>query len=119
VQSNTRLATHHYAAQRELRELIFAAYWRQGADIGDHAVLANLGARDTDATCAATWHDEWVATNSQVVPTMIDGEGAVVAGLDALAYLAQLAAPRRRADDAGGEAPCFAHLLADESDVGN
>jgi len=111
--SNTRLVTARYAARTDLRERLFAAYWHEGLDLGDEDTLTHLGAHDSDDATAARWHDEWRATGSVVIPTMVDGEGAIVPGFDALAHLAWLAAPRLRGD-MGGEAPCFAHLLDDE-----
>jgi len=123
VQANTKLATAAYAgtaiAERPaLRARLFDAYWCEDADL-DRFALAQLGAKESDASTAAKWQGEWLGLAKPIVPTVVFPDGYVSRGLGALSRLARLAeeaAPPRPAadhDDQGGEAPCYAHLLDD------
>ena len=139
VQSNTERATAAYAAAPDsdrptLRARLFAAYWREGADLADTTTLARLGASRTDERTAARWRHEWLALTKPIVPMMILPDGYVSRGLGALARLAQLAtsdhsvtqpdATKKPPDqtsasdpaDLGGESPCYAHLLEERRD---
>lgn len=139
VQSNTEWATAAYAAapasdRPTLRARLFAAYWREGADLADTTTLARLGASRTDERTAARWRHEWLALTKPIVPVMILPDGHVSRGLGALARLARLATsdshvtqpdetrnpPGRGSPtdpaDLGGEPPCYAHLLDDQRD---
>lgn len=135
-QPNTCLATAAYAAtptpdRPAMRDRLFAAHWRDGADLTDDATLARLGATTTDTATADQWRAEWTAVTEPIVPVMVLSDGYISRGLGALARLAKLAhdtdtsgpgtadtsrTPITDRADQGGESPCFAHLLDEQLD---
>lgn len=96
VHSNTALATFAFAAvpvpeRPALRQRLFDAYWRSGANLSDPATLAGLGAEGADQPLAARWREEWLALPQTVVPSIVLPDGEVALGVDALALLVKLA----------------------------
>jgi hypothetical protein len=134
-QPNTSLATAAYAGtptadRPTMRDRLFAAHWSDGADLSTESTVSRLGATTIDTATAARWREEWTALTEPIVPVMVLPDGYVSRGLGALARLAQLMhdanadgtdtpaawhAPDSDRDDLGGESPCFAHLLDDET----
>lgn len=107
--SNTEAAVAAFAGARTpqlgrlVRARLFEAIWVEHRNLSDPAevarVLADVGpmARVSQAPSPAghalvrTWRAEWLSLSQGVVPTMLDADGAVLPGLDALARLAALA----------------------------
>ena len=135
VQPNTHLATTGFAGsptstRSELRTSIFEAFWRDGLDIGSQSILNSLGAPASDEDLAQRWREEWLGLTKPIVPVMVLPDRYVSRGLGALARLATFtdtptdtttpiigATPPAVADnpaELGGEAPCSAHLFADD-----
>ena len=76
---------------RELRHRLFGALWFEGRDIGDRAVLDDLGASaDLDAGLVEAWRDGWRSLERRVVPMLVLPDGYVSRGLGALGRLADL-----------------------------
>jgi hypothetical protein len=98
VQSNTTAAVAGYSSLHgewadASRVALFKAFWVDGADIGDRAVLDRLDcpAVEPGETMRA-WQAEWSAAEQPVVPTMILPDGTVSRGLGALARLREMEA---------------------------
>ena len=95
TRSNTRRATAVYAAtpareQRALRQRLFAAYWEQGLNLSDPAVVEGLAEARVDERKARQWRDEWQSLAKPIVPLIVLPDGYVSRGLGALARLRQL-----------------------------
>lgn len=95
---NSRPATLAIAAARtrdpvrsnKLRTLVFRALWRDGRDISDADVIADLcaqvGLPDLEITAAverdaATWTRAWRDANFNRIPVMVSGTGSHLLGL--------------------------------------
>jgi predicted DsbA family dithiol-disulfide isomerase len=97
VHPNSAAAVAAFAAAppseaQELRRRLFAALWFHGRDIGDPAVIGELGGK-VDARRrerVSTWHDEWRNLERRVVPMLVLPDGHVSRGLGALTRLADL-----------------------------
>ena len=78
-----------------LRRRLFAALWTHGRDLGDRRVLRDLGARppDRSRTLTSAWRAAWREVGRPVVPVLVDPDGDVAQGLDALVWLARLGHP--------------------------
>jgi predicted DsbA family dithiol-disulfide isomerase len=76
----------------ELRTRLFAALWFDGRDIGDPAVVAELGGAPgaTGSERASGWREEWLGFDRRLVPMLVLPDGHVSRGLGALARLAAL-----------------------------
>ena len=90
---NTRYVTQLYAsgdpaARPALRRRIFRAYWLDGADISDPAVIARLDGDGRDPDTAAAWQAKWDAIGTKTVPTMVLPGREAIVGVDVLAKLA-------------------------------
>jgi 2-hydroxychromene-2-carboxylate isomerase len=98
IQPNTSAAVAGYSALSGpeaggLRAALFRAYWADGLDIGNRAVLDRLGCPAVPPGQAMRrWQHEWEALDPRVVPAIVLPEGQVCGGLDALSRLAELAA---------------------------
>lgn len=96
VQPNTTAAVAGYASAEgdeadRLRQALFAAFWAQGQDIGDGAVLERLGCpAEPPGERMRGWEAEWKGTDRPVVPMMLLADGKVSRGLGALARLADM-----------------------------
>jgi predicted DsbA family dithiol-disulfide isomerase len=97
VRPNSAAAVAAFAAvpperASEVRQRLFEALWFDGRDIGDRAVLDDLGANaELDAPQVATWRDGWLALERRVVPMLVLSDGYASRGLGALTRLADLA----------------------------
>jgi predicted DsbA family dithiol-disulfide isomerase len=75
----------------ELRRRLFAALWFEGRDIGERAVIGDLGGDPHGgAERVGTWRDGWEALDRRIVPMLVLPDGYVSRGLGALARLAEL-----------------------------
>ncbi len=98
VQPNTTAAVAGYCAasghrRHSLRASLFEAYWVDGADIGDRAVLDRLGcAADGPNAPMRAWQAEWSADERAVVPTLLLPGGTVWRGKEALSRLGEMEA---------------------------
>jgi predicted DsbA family dithiol-disulfide isomerase len=103
VHPNTGAAVAAFAASSPqqspaLRQRLFDALWRDGRDIGDEAVLRDLGAAhlaghgDAGRDRVAAWREQWLGLDRHLVPMLVLPDGYVSRGLGALARLADLAA---------------------------
>jgi hypothetical protein len=99
VLPNTALAVAAFAAappgeRPALRRRLFTALWFDGRHIGDRRVLRDLGAYPPDRAGAlvSRWRAAWLGIGP-LVPTVVEPDGDVARGLDALAWLANLSAP--------------------------
>jgi predicted DsbA family dithiol-disulfide isomerase len=95
LRSSTVPATEAYAAtdtrdRARIRSDLFRAYWEEGKDIGDPAVLGAMGLESRAPAIAADWRSEWLAFDRPLVPAMRLPDGHVSRGLGALARLADL-----------------------------
>jgi predicted DsbA family dithiol-disulfide isomerase len=98
VRPNTALAVAAFAGAPkgdadELRRRLFTALWFDGRDIGDPAVVADVGGNVAVGTrgLVSTWHATWCGYDRRVVPMLVLPDGYVSRGLGALARLADLA----------------------------
>jgi predicted DsbA family dithiol-disulfide isomerase len=100
VHPNTHAAVAAFAAtppedSAAMRRRLFDALWVDGRDIGDEAVLRDLGAGDGARAGgrerAAAWRDEWLGLERHLVPMLVLPDGYVSRGLGALSRLADLA----------------------------
>jgi hypothetical protein len=97
IQPNTSAAVAGYSALTgpeagRLRAALFQAYWADGLDIGNRAVLERLGCPAVPpGEAMRRWQHEWEALDPRVVPAMVLPEGQVRGGLDTLSRLAELA----------------------------
>jgi hypothetical protein len=96
VQVNTTATVAGYSAlhgrqANRLRAALFEAFWADGLDIGSRAVLERLGcpAVSPGATMRG-WQQEWEGTDRRMVPMMVQPDGRVWRGLDALSRLAEM-----------------------------
>jgi 2-hydroxychromene-2-carboxylate isomerase len=98
VRANSAAAVAAFAAlvddhaRQRFRRAVFEALWFDGRDIGDPAVLAELGAA-SEANAggrAAAWQREWLAVDRRVVPLLVLPDGYVSRGLGALQRLADI-----------------------------
>lgn len=93
---NTSLPSAYFAARGDdahaLRRRLFTALWAEGRDIGDPAVLRELGAATCDADQARAWQEQFDALPRPVTPTLVEVDGSASRGLGALSRLAELAA---------------------------
>ena len=96
IRPNTWLPSAYFAARvdeaHQLRRRLFAALWADGRDIGNPAVLRELGASTCDADRAHVWQGQFDALPRPVTPTLVLPDGSVSRGLGALSRLAELAA---------------------------
>jgi 2-hydroxychromene-2-carboxylate isomerase len=78
-----------------LRRRLFTALWIDGRDIGDDRVLRDLGASPSDrgTALASGWRAAWLGTGGPVVPTLVQPDGDVARGVEALTCLAEMNAP--------------------------
>jgi hypothetical protein len=78
-----------------LRRRLFGALWIDGRDIGDERVLRDLDASPSDrgGALASRWRAAWLGAGGPVVPTLVQPDGEVARGVDALTCLAELRAP--------------------------
>lgn len=92
---------HDDARGRAFVRSLFAAFWRDGADLSDLGVLerlayeaglASLIVRETDRERVRSWHDAWQALGLGGVPCLVRGDGQLLYGLtardDLVAFLA-------------------------------
>ena len=97
IRPNSAAAVAAFAAaprerSSEVRQRLFGALWFDGRDIGDRAVLDDLGANaELDAPRVAMWREGWLALERRVVPMLVLPDGYVSRGLGALRRLADLA----------------------------
>lgn len=77
-----------------LRARLFAALWFDGRDIGDAAVIDELGGEPgaTWSERASAWRGEWLGLERPLVPILMLPDGDISRGLGALARLAEVAA---------------------------
>ncbi len=78
------------AAAHILKDSLYRAFWRQGADLSDPKVLHKLAraaglpehglAHNVDAT-VAKWQDEWMGSGFRGVPAMLRSDGRRLEGL--------------------------------------
>lgn len=92
---NTRAATERFAGEPEgarpqTRRALFRAYWRDGRDLADPAVLAELGPGPgrVDTALAGRWQEAFDALERPVTPTVVLPDGHPSRGLGGLARLA-------------------------------
>lgn len=95
-QPDTTPAVAAYAATPagdadRVRRAVYAAFWAQGLDIGDPAVLASLGCVLTPPTAVMhRWRQDWLSLDRPGVPMLVLPDGTVSRGLGALRRLADL-----------------------------
>ena len=72
------------------RHVVYRAFWRDGLDVSDPAVLAGLAGdvglqapqtRPEDALTVASWRLEWERSPLRGVPLLVRGDGEIVYGL--------------------------------------
>jgi len=72
------------------RQAVYRAFWRDGLDVSDPAVLAGLaedvglqapGTRPEDALTVASWRLEWERSPLRGVPLLVRDDGETVYGL--------------------------------------
>jgi hypothetical protein len=96
VQSNTTQAVAGYAVapndhKRRLRSELFSAFWVDGDDIGERALLDSLGCPAAPpGETMRRWNAEWRGMARPVVPMMVLPGGQVSRGLGALSRLAEM-----------------------------
>ncbi len=72
-----------------LRRAVYHAFWADGLDIGDPAVLADLGCPSSPPTALMeTWREDWLGLGKSGVPMLVLEDGTVSRGLGALRRLA-------------------------------
>jgi 2-hydroxychromene-2-carboxylate isomerase len=103
VRANTMAATEAYAAtapssREPVRTELFRAYWAEGRNLGDPAVLDAMGLPGRSPGTATTWREEWLGFDPPLVPIMVLPDGYVSRGLGALARLGQLIVGARSRD---------------------
>ena len=95
VRSNTTLASAAFAAAgadaHRLRGRLFAAVWAESRNLGDPVELRRIGAAGRNDTLARAWQEEFDALSQPMTPTLVLPTGEVLPGLEALAWLADLA----------------------------
>ena len=102
VQPNTTAAVAGYASVvgREadrLRAALFEAFWVDGLNIGDRAVLDRLGCPSASpGEMTRRWQSEWEGMERRVVPMMVLPDGRLSRGLGTLSRLAEMAAAGER-----------------------
>jgi predicted DsbA family dithiol-disulfide isomerase len=86
----------------EFRQAVYAAFWRDGRDVSDPAVLAALardqglaalGTRPEDAVTVASWRLEWERSPLRGVPLLIRDDGETLYGLKDIETLASFVRP--------------------------
>lgn len=96
VQVNTTAAVAGYSALHgpqadRLRAAMFEAFWADGLDIGNRAVLGRLGCPAVGpGDTMRGWQQEWEGMDRRVVPMMVLPGGRVWRGLDVLSCLAEM-----------------------------
>lgn len=91
---STMLAVAAYSAMEgahanRIRALLFGALWVRGLNIGDPAVLRELGCPVTSPAAAMErWRADWLSLEQPMVPMLVLPGGAVSRGLGALKRLA-------------------------------
>jgi predicted DsbA family dithiol-disulfide isomerase len=74
-----------------IRRAVYDAFWAQGLDIGDPAVLASLDCpADPPAAVMDEWRENWLRLGGPGVPMLVLADGTVSRGLGALRRLADL-----------------------------
>ncbi len=75
-----------------LRSRLFGALWFDGRDIGEPAVIGDVGGAPSAGgdERAARWREEWLGLERRLVPMLVLPDGSVSRGLGALARLAEL-----------------------------
>jgi predicted DsbA family dithiol-disulfide isomerase len=95
VRPNTALASTAFAANGsdtdDLRRRLFAALWTEGRNLGDADELHRLGALGRNDEVARAWQDGYDALAHPMTPTLVEPNGQVCPGRDALARLSDLA----------------------------
>lgn len=98
----------------QLRRALFEAVWVDGLNIGERAVLEELGCPPAASTGRSrTWQEQWEGTDRHLVPMMLLPDAKVSRGLGALKRLADMLADVPAASD-GGDPSCWAHLVCEE-----
>jgi predicted DsbA family dithiol-disulfide isomerase len=99
VHPNSAEAVTTFAAtpadrSHERRRRLFGALWFDGRDIGERAVLAQLGLDEVAGpdvhARVSSWRDQWLDLE-RVVPLLVLPDGDVARGLEGLERLADLA----------------------------
>jgi predicted DsbA family dithiol-disulfide isomerase len=97
VEPNTTAAVAGYSSALfgsqadALRMELFDAYWIRGADIGNPAVLYELGCpAAAPGDRMREWQSQWEGTDRPTVPMMVLPDGRISRGLGALARLADM-----------------------------
>lgn len=74
-----------------IRRALYKAFWADGLDIGDPAVLADLGCpAKPPTTVMDEWREDWLSLGRPGVPMLVLPDGSVSRGLGALRQLADL-----------------------------
>lgn len=96
-QPDTTPAVAAYAAAAaadkagRIRRGVYDAFWAEGLDIGDPAVLADLGCPANPPTAVMdAWREDWLNLGRPMVPMLVLPDGTVSRGLGALRRLADL-----------------------------
>lgn len=98
VQPDTTAAVAGYSSvvgpeADRLRAALFEAFWVDGLNIGDRAVLDGLGCPSVSpGELMRRWQSEWEGMERRVVPMMVLPDGRVSRGLGTLSRLAEMAA---------------------------
>ena len=79
-----------------VREELFRAYWQEGLNLGDPAVLEAMGLAASAPGTARAWRGQWLALDRPLVPIMVLPDGYVSRGLGALARLGDLVVDSER-----------------------
>ena len=111
LQPNTTLAVAGYSATAggdaaRIRAVLFDAFWVKGLDIGDPAVLRELGCAAAPPTATMDrWSSDWLGLDRPMVPMVVLTDGTVSRGLGALKRLADLSPDGTARGEHGGHIP--------------
>ena len=76
-----------------IRRALFRAYWVDGLDVGDPAIVRSLAGRvSLYSTRMRTWQQEWLALPRPVVPLLVGPDGVPHSALRRLEELARQSA---------------------------
>jgi predicted DsbA family dithiol-disulfide isomerase len=88
-------ATADGAEADRIRRALFRAYWVDGLDIGDPAVVRELAGRvSLYSTRMRTWQQEWLSLPRPAVPLLVGADGVPHSALRRLEELARPVLPR-------------------------